>query len=230
MDIKYKRIVTLSICVILMFAMNLQPVFAADDTAKVAKTVVEKMNIYTNMSKTIKIADPLLKLKWTTSDSKIVTILGTRGKNDSTVTIRTGNKTGQCTVTAKLGKMKYKYVITVKKDAVNFRANLDKLTQTKNKISVKLLMTNNSKKSVTLSQSFKLEKFTKGKWVELKIRDGISIDMQKCITILAPKERVTSSYNISGWYKKADLTKGTYRIFVGSSYKAAYGYAMFKLK
>lgn len=83
-----------------------------------------KMTIYTNMSETLKIANPTAKVKWKSSNRKIASVLGTTGRKNEIATIVSGNKIGTCTITAFVGKKSYKCRVAVKKDKKVSRATL----------------------------------------------------------------------------------------------------------
>lgn len=67
-----------------------------------------------NKIEVLSIKNPTKKVKWTTSNKKVVAIKSIRGKNKKTCTIK-AKKKGEATITAKVGKKKFKCKVTVKR-------------------------------------------------------------------------------------------------------------------
>ena len=58
----------------------------------------DKLTMYPNMTEQLKVLDAGAKVKWTSTDSRIVSVLGSRGKNQQIVTVRTKGRTGTCRI------------------------------------------------------------------------------------------------------------------------------------
>ena len=226
MKIIYRNVITLSTCIILCFVITSTSAVADNKESYFAE---KSITMYTEMSKTIKIMDASSKVKWSSSNKKIASVLGVRGKNSNTVTILSGNKSGTCTIKAKVGKTSYTYKITVKEPINIFKPTVTKVTQTKKSVKIKVMLRNNSSKSLEIGEAFWVEKFTNGKWGKLKMKDG-EFAFKMPAYFLSPKASETKTYSISFLYNMKNLTKGTYRIHIKSDYKDAYNYVIFKLK
>lgn len=119
----YKQILNIALLVaIIIFAMHPLEIHAKGNT------ITKKVTMYPNMVKSVSPTDLMGEVEWKTSDSKIVSILNTK---DGSAILKSGNKTGSCTVTAKTENKVYKYKITVKSDKKISRATLVSVKQKK---------------------------------------------------------------------------------------------------
>lgn len=95
---------------------GLQSGTASAAKKKKAKTV--KVSVTVGKTKTLKAGKTSKKVTWSTSNKKVVKITKTKGKKKNTATIK-GVKKGTATVTAKMGKTKKTWKVTVKAPATN---------------------------------------------------------------------------------------------------------------
>ena len=102
---KFKKLCAIVMVLIMAFSVTSQSVFAAKKV-KLNKT---KATVYVGKSVQLKVNNNKKKVKWSTSNKKVA-IVSKKGKV-------TGKKAGKATITAKIGKKKYKCKITVKKKA-----------------------------------------------------------------------------------------------------------------
>jgi len=224
MKVKKKLIVAFLISTVALFSVFLQPAFASAN-----KEVVEEYLLTPNVSKMIKIESAPKEVKWTTSKKSVVTILGTRGENKSTVTIKTGDKPGTCIVKAKTGDKEYRFRVTVKDDDKVSRVKHVKTTQTKKAVRVKLKLVNNSsKKDAYYGEPFHLERFQDGKWVEVEMKEPVVF--KAVLYIIPPQKSANKTYYLTNYYDRAELTKGTYRLCTNTFFKKAHRYAIFSIK
>lgn len=89
-----------------------EPAFAASK-----KTSISKKKVTLTVGKTykLKIKNARNKVKWSTTNKKIVKISKKSGKKKQNAVIKAGKKTGTCYIKAKVGKKTYKCKVTVKK-------------------------------------------------------------------------------------------------------------------
>ena len=99
-----KKLLALIFAVVLSFSILPTTNINAASKVKLSKT---KTTIYVGKTVTLKLKNNKKKVKWTTSNKKIATV-SKKGKVK-------GKKAGKVTITAKVGKKKYKCKITVKK-------------------------------------------------------------------------------------------------------------------
>ncbi|HCT91298.1 MAG TPA: hypothetical protein DF613_07955 [Lachnospiraceae bacterium] len=133
-----KSIITaiLFLCLAGMLAVLPRNVKASDAKrthGKGAKLSQTTLTIYPNMSKQLKLDSATSDVTWSSTDSKLVSILGSRGTNQETVTIKSGNKTGSCKIKAELNGKTFTCKVTVKKDSNISRARLVKVNKTSKK-------------------------------------------------------------------------------------------------
>ncbi len=221
-----KSIITAFILFTLLFILtNTTEIYAGQSSNSA------RITMYTNMSKTITPAGITKDAEWKTSNARIVSILGT---NNGNVTLKSGKKTGSCTVTAVTDNASYKYKVTVKSDRNISRATLVSVKQTKNQIQLRIKINNRSNKDSYYGYSYRIEKFADGKWKKMPV----NIDMAfPAVAISVPtKSSVTRTYTIDSdkeksYYLRKDFTKGTYRIYVETAYaKKAFKYVIFTVK
>lgn len=110
-----KRAISLfTVCAMLFasfaFAAWENPVSAASGRSLSKK----KLTMNAGTSKTLVLKKAGRKVKWKSSNSKIVKVVKTKGKHKKKAVIKAGNKSGTATIIAKVGKKKYKCRVTVK--------------------------------------------------------------------------------------------------------------------
>ncbi len=101
-----KKLLALIFVIVLSISMIPTTNVSAAKKVKLNKT---KATIYVEKTVTLKLKNNKKKVKWTTSNKKIATV-SKKGKVK-------GKKAGKVTITAKVGKKKYKCKVTVKKKA-----------------------------------------------------------------------------------------------------------------
>lgn len=200
---------------------------AANEKAYISK---ENITIYTNMTKDIKIINSATKVKWSSSNKKLVSILEKRGKNDGIVTIKTGNKTGKCTIKATIGKKVYRCKVTIKNDNKISRAKLLDVVKKSETVTIKIAIVNKTNKAMKYAPDYWIEKFENGKWKKMKVdydAEAIPVDLE----YILPNSNGVTTYRISDDYKISKLKKGIYRIHISADFdKDIYNYVIFTLK
>lgn len=226
-------VITMLAVLVFLYAVIPMTLQAKTKDKGISKT---KMITYTNMSETLKVANPTAKVKWKSSNRNIATVLGSTGRKNEIATIVSGNKTGTCTITAFVEKKSYKCRVTVKKDKKISRAALVSVEQTKNEIVVVARINNKSQGTLRCGQDYWLEKFSKGKWKKVPInKDNIS-EFESVAYLLKPNSRVTRTCRISkdvkdDMYLRSQITKGTYRMYVNAEFaKKVYNYVVFRIE
>lgn len=111
-----KKLCAIVMVIIMAFSVTTENVFAA----KKVKLNKVKATIYVGKTVQLKVNNNKKKVKWSSSNKKVATV-SKRGKV-------TGKKAGKATITAQIGKKKYKCKIIVKKKAV---VNQTKVPETK---------------------------------------------------------------------------------------------------
>lgn len=114
---KTKKILAMIFVVVLSISMISTTNVSAAKKVKLNKT---KATIYVGKTVTLKLKNNKKKVKWTTSNKKIATV-NKKGKVK-------GKKAGKVTITAKVGKKKYKCKVTVKKQKVKNEINTKNTT------------------------------------------------------------------------------------------------------
>ncbi|MBD5089919.1 MAG: hypothetical protein HDT30_14115 [Clostridiales bacterium] len=224
-QIKHKYIMVVVLLLSISILTNVEGVYAANYKTDITK---KSLIMYTNMSKVIKITNPSSKVKWTTSNKKIVSLLGTRGDNDSILTFKTGKKTGTCKIKATVGEKVFTCNVTVKKDTKISRATLVKAVKTKNAVKVKVALSNKTRKTVEFGEAFWVERFEDGKWKKLKMKEDVAF--MSIAYVIPAKRSAKKTYTLTYCYDLEDFTKGVYRIHVEANYKEKYNYVIFNIK
>lgn len=114
---KFKKMCAIVMVLIMAFSVTPENVFAA----KKIKLNRTKATIYVGKTVQLKVNNNKKKVKWSTSNKKVATVTK-KGKV-------TGKKTGKSTITAKIGKKKYRCKITVKKKAVENPTKVSETTK-----------------------------------------------------------------------------------------------------
>lgn len=108
-----KKILVLMLALILSIAVIPTTSVSAAKKVKLNKT---KATIYEGKTVTLKLKNNKKKIKWSSSNKKVATVTG-KGKVK-------GKKAGKATITAKVGKKKYKCRVTVKRKSVKPNNNI----------------------------------------------------------------------------------------------------------
>lgn len=229
---KLTRTVTLLIlCFCLASVCTALPCNAKDaDVKKIykgAQLSKSTLSMYPNTVKQLKLNNAASEVKWSSTDPKLVSILGSHGADRQTVTIKSGNKTGTCKIKAKIKGKTFTCKVTVKKDDHVTRAKLVKVKKTSEKITVKIKLCNRGKKEIGYGRPFIVEKFVDGSWKKVGPPDDWNFP---CDIITVPgRTSKTISYVIATKRDKDILqyTKGTYRLTMNTNLK--YNYVLFSL-
>lgn len=189
---------------------------------KISKTA---LTMYPNTTAQLKVTGAGEKVKWSSTDNKIVSILGGKGKYQNTVAIRTKNKTGTCKIKAKVKGKTYTCKVTVKKDSKVSRVKLVKVNKTSKQIQVKVKICNRSGKRNWYGHSYTVEKFVDGAWKQIGPSD-IAFNME-AIGIPA-HSTMDMTYVVSNGIGMEKFGKGVYRLMVNVT-GMKYAYALFTL-
>lgn len=220
-----RKLRLIPVMMFILLAVLTVPVNAA--SKKVVKT--EKVEMETNeeiwTELTVK-----GKVVWTSSNPKIVSVKPHRKYKQTGVFI-TGNKTGTCTVKATVKNKVYKYKVTVKKGRIikNYKGTVSKAVFdkiTKNH-TVMVRFCNASKSEKWYGYPFSLQRYEKGKWKTVPMKDEIAF--VSVALVVPPKKSVTYSYPLESYYSLQELRKGTYRIETDYVVKAKNRYVTFKI-
>lgn len=120
---KCKHILKRGLAITLTAAMivvgcGVQTPNAGAKKAKQPKISKKKISATVGAQTTLSVSNAKKKVKWSTSNKKIVKISSTSGKKKSTATL-VAVKKGKATITAKVGKKKLKCKVTVKASAIS---------------------------------------------------------------------------------------------------------------
>ena len=187
----------------------------------------DKLTMYPNMTEQLKVLDAGAKVKWTSTDSRIVSVLGSRGKNQQIVTVRTKGRTGTCRIKAKVAGKTYSCKVTVKSDRKVSRVKLVKVVKKSKNIVVKVKILNRSGKNYWYGHPYTVEKFVNGAWKKVAPSDDIKFTAE-VIKVRAHSSMDTNYVIASGEEKKA-FTKGLYRLSVDVVGIKKATYALFSL-
>lgn len=171
----------------------------------------ETLTMYPNMTKQLKVTGAGSKVEWSSTDRRIVSILGSSGKHQKTVTVQSKNKTGACKIKAKVAGKTYTCKVTVKKDSNISRVKLLKVKKTSKKVQVKVRICNRSGKTNWYGHSFTVDKFVDGKWKEIGPK-GIAFTAE-AIGIPA-HSTMDQEYAVSVGSDMKQFKKGVYRLRV----------------
>ncbi len=195
-----------------------------------AKTSLKKtaIELYPNMTKQVKLKGAKGKVKWSVSNTKLVSILGTKGSKNQTITIRTKEKRGKCTLKAVVDDKTYIYTIKVKNDKKVSRAKLVKCMKTSDFVSVKIKLNNKSEDCIEFGKDFYVEKYSNGKWKKVIYADEMTFD--SIAMIIPSNSSITNEYIIARGDRVAEIAKGLYRLYVDVYENDAYNYVLFTIK
>lgn len=97
---------------------GIQPGTTSAAKKKKAKSSQTKVSVTVGKTKTLKVKKATKKVKWSTSNKKVVKITKSKGKKKSSAVIK-GVKKGSAVITAKYGKKKQQWKVTVKAPVTN---------------------------------------------------------------------------------------------------------------
>lgn len=217
------------------------------DTTSFAKSkanpVISDKNLtmYTNETNYIDLENASSKVTWKSSDKSIVKIGKTSGKYKEEVSLETGNKSGTCTINAKMNHKTYTCRVTVKKGDIvkkysgkKSKTVLEKLTQKKKSIVIRYKMCAAAYDRykcgpAAYGYSLRLEKYTDGRWNEIPMNvamafpcgdvlPGTKIAFPCEMHVIPPKTSVSREIHLENYYDISQLTKGSYRLNVNVFY------------
>lgn len=217
------------------FGLALALCVTATDTGVFAKEKAKpaisdaKLAMDTNENYCISLDRASAKVTWKSSDSKLVKIEKAFGKYGQEVSLVTGNRTGSCTIKAKMKNKTYYCKVTVKKGDIikkysgrKSKTVLEKVTQTKKSIAIRYKMCAAAHKGckcpqASYSSAIQLEKYTAGKWREVPMDVGIVFTCAS-LCIIKPKTSVSKTVRLENYYDISKLTAGSYRLNVNVRY------------
>ena len=182
------------------------------EAAKKQKPALSKKSIVLKKGKkvTLSLKKASRRVKWTTSDKNIVAIKSRKGKKKQTVNL-VAKKSGKCRITAKVGKKKWMCSVLVQSNlsAQNtIGVRVLNATATEKSIRVETEFFNHSPSQASYGLSFRIEKYTDGKWTIVESKEDMIFPAVAC---LIPMEKsVRQSFTIRE--TKETLTNGLYRI------------------
>lgn len=199
------------------------------------------LTMWTNQSIDINMERASSKVTWKSSDRRIVKIQKTSGQYNQNVSLETGNKSGSCTIKAKMKNKTYCCKVTVKKGNIiktysgkKSKTVLEKVTQTEHSIVVRYKMCAAASKKCKCppagyGHAIQLEKYTDGKWSEVPMNICVLFTSEMCI--IPPKTSISKAVNLEDYYDISQLTKGSYRLYVNVFYPDTKSpYVKFKLR
>lgn len=224
--------------IVLTIALIILPLFSVKEilAKPLIKISKEKVTMYTNESRKIKIMNTSSKVTWYSTNKKIVQVADTSGKKNQIATIETGNKTGTCTIKAKVNNKVYKCKVIVKKEIPQreYTGNTSKLSLAKmnlsdSALSLKIKMSNASKKEKYYGVGFFIQKYVNGKWETLEMKDDFLFPA--IAYIIPPKTSVDKTFSVTSYYDRSLFTTGKYRIHVECNcVKKSNQYVVFSIK
>ena len=166
---------------------------------------------------TISVTNPKAKVKWSVSGSIGIKVKKSYGKYKQKITLTSGSRTGNATLTAKTGGTRLTCPVHV---ANAYRTGnawhkksktvLKKVIKKGNSIIVRVRMCNGSSSPASFSSSFELERYTGGKWVVVPPRKGVI--WTEVLSDFWGGWETLVDYRLSDHYDAKNLKKGTYRI------------------
>lgn len=234
-----RRIATFLIALVLCVTITDTTSFAkAKAKAKITDT---KITMWTNDNSYIRLKNASSKVTWKSSNKSIVKIEETSGKYGQEVSLKTGNKTGSCKITAKMKNKTYHCKVTVKKGIIikkysgkKSKTVLEKVTQTKQSLIIRYKMcaaAYNKKKCehAGYGPGIRLEKYTDGKWSKVPMNVDVAFP---CVWYTIPSQTsISQEFHLENYYDISQLLKGRYRLDVNVFYPdVKSSYVEFKLK
>lgn len=199
------------------------------------------LTMWTNQSIDINMEHATSNVTWKSSNSKIVKIEKTSGQYNQEVSLETGNKSGNCTIKAKMKNKTYSCRVTVRKGNIikkysgqKSKTVLEKVIQKKHSIVVRYKMCAAAHKNCKCSpaeygHSVQLEKYTDGKWSEVPMKVCVLFPCD--LVIIPPETSISKAIHLEDYYDISKLTKGSYRLNVNVFYPHVKNpYVKFKLK
>lgn len=222
------------ICLTMMFAMVLFkiPCCSKQVYAKGAEKI-SRTSIVTckEEEELLTLRNPGAKVKWTSSNRRIVKILKNTGKKREKIVFCT-KKAGKAVVKAKVGNKTYRCKVVVK-DIVS-RASLIGIEQTDQELKVKVKLSNNGHAFLGYGHAFWVERMEDGNWIKMTEQDNVGFTAEQIL--INGKKSVEKTYVLyaageTTLYKKEDFKPGTYRIHVSADFaQEKYKYVEFEVK
>lgn len=221
-----KRVINLS-----MLIMTVCCCLLVSNTVTAASENIEKKSVsmYINTEKQLKVSDASENVVWKSSNNKIVSVIGTKGKNNNRAIILSKNKKGSCTIKATVGSKIYAWKVLVRQDKKISRLKLMSINITDKKIKTKLQYNNKSDKYKEYGRDYSIQRIQNGKWITIvegnkEPTDAIQLEIE-------PKGKVTLSCTIAKGQEVEKFTKGVYRIKGDSTFRNdKYNYVYFHIK
>lgn len=178
------------------------------------KMKYKKVTIYHNYSKWLDVLNTDAKVKWTTSNKKIVTV-------DKSSGYIKGKKIGKATITAKVGGKTLKCKVTVKKEPVNFFIDLYGYDTRSNTFYMTIKNRAKNKLRIYSNGAYSLDKDYKSYDRNLKLTKN-----RKYIDIKGKKSK-NVNFKVKGrstWWDVEDAEVYFYVNFEGKKFKACGDY------
>ncbi len=234
-----RRIITILTVLVLCITITDTTSFAK---SKAKPTISDtKVNMNTNEEYCISLDQASSKITWKSSNRKLVKIENISGKYAQYVSLKTGNKTGSCTIKAKMNNKTYSCKITVKKGDIfkkytgkKSKNVLEKVTQTKQSLMIRYKMcaaSYNPKKGslAAYGNAIQLEKYSNGQWHEVPMK--LYIVFPCPMFTIPPQTSISKAIHLETYYDISKLTTGSYRLNVNVFYPDVTNpYVKFKLK
>ena len=217
------------------------------DTVSFAKTKAKptlsdtKLTVWTNEDLDLSLENASSKVTWKSSNSNLARIDKTFGTYHQNVSLKTGNKSGPCTIKAKIKNKTYSCKVTIKKGNIvkkysgkKSKTVLEKVTQTKQSLVIRYKMCAAAHKKckcppAAYGHAICLEKYSDGKWREVPMSANVMFTCEMCI--IPPKTSISKAIHLEKYYDISKLTKGSYRLYVNVYYPdAKNSYVTFKLR
>lgn len=200
------------------------------------------LTMWTNQDADLSLEQAFSRVTWVSTNPDIVKIEKTFGKYNKDICLKAGNKSGTCTIKAKMKNKTYRCKVTVKKGSIvkkysgkKSKTVLEKVTQSKRSLVIRYRMCAAAHKNckcppAAYGHTIRLEKYTAGKWCEIPMDIGVAFN---CLAmhVIPPKTSISRSIHLENYYDISKLTKGSYRLYVNVYYPNVKDtYVKFKLK
>jgi len=191
-------------------------------------SVRKKISMYSNMVKMLKAGGASSQVTWTSSNTKLLKIAGTRGENRNTAVIRTTGKTGTCKVTAVTGEKTYVWKLTVKSDKRLTRMRVLKTRTTGDSMYATVKILNRSNKVIEWDETgYTVEKLVDGRWKECT--STYKGPQLAYVPVIAAKSSRTFRCLLAKGVEIKSMTPGLYRIRQSGFPKKSCAYALFTI-
>lgn len=229
------------------FVMALVLCIAITDTTSFAKTKAKPtlsnttLTVWTNQGLDLSLENASSKVTWKSSNRNLAKIDKTFGKYNQNVSLKTGNKSGTCTIKAKIKNKTYCCKVTVKKGDIvkkysgkKSKTVLEKVTQSKHSLVIRYKMCAAAHKKckcppAAYGNAIRLEKYANGKWSKVPMNVNVVFTCE--MHTIAPKTSISKTIHLENYYDVSKLTEGNYRLYVNVYYPNVKDtYVNFKLK